>query len=104
MLVSVGLSSEGCSLWYLLPSVMHSSCIPTTDLSPSSSPSSLHFIPALQFPLGHPAVTTVIPGGKCVAEVESNCSLMNIDIPAQLWEDLKSEGLLPQDVRVPGPR
>ena len=49
-------------------------------------------------------MTTVIPGGKCVAEVESNCNLMNIDIPAQLWEDLKSEGLLPQDVRVPGPR
>lgn len=36
---------------------------------------------ALQFPLGHPAVSTVIPGGKSDFEVIRNIQTMNIPIP-----------------------
>ena len=58
---------------------------------------------ALQFPLGHPAVSCVIPGGKSEAEVRSNVALMNVPIPPALWADLKSAGLLPPRVRTPSP-
>ena len=54
-----------------------------------------------QFPIGHPAVTCVIPGGKSADEVRCNVRLMNVPIPAALWADLKAEGLLPADVRTP---
>lgn len=56
---------------------------------------------ALQFPLGHPAVASVIPGGKNPAEVRSNVDAMNHPIPARLWADLKDEGLIPRDARTP---
>jgi D-threo-aldose 1-dehydrogenase len=47
--------------------------------------------------LEHPSVVSVIPGGQRVAEVESNGSLLDKDIPASLWADLKAEGLLRED-------
>ena len=56
---------------------------------------------ALQFPLGHPAVTTVIPGCKSKDEVVSSVDTMNVSIPPQLWQRLKDEGLLPQNVPTP---
>ena len=40
---------------------------------------------ALQFPLGHPAVSTVIPGARSAAEVRHNLQLLNLDIPRDLW-------------------
>ena len=49
---------------------------------------------ALQFPLGHPAVVSVIPGARSVAELEQNLSYMRWRIPAALWSDLKSEDLI----------
>ena len=52
---------------------------------------------ALKFPLAHPSVVSVIPGGQRVTEVESNRALLDTDIPAALWEDLKAEGLLRPD-------
>jgi D-threo-aldose 1-dehydrogenase len=52
---------------------------------------------ALQFPLLHPAVVSVIPGGQSAAEVESNRAVLQKDIPADLWQDLKAEGLLRAD-------
>jgi D-threo-aldose 1-dehydrogenase len=56
---------------------------------------------ALQFPLTHPAVASVIPGAKAPAEVEANIKLLRQPIPATLWRDLKSEGLLRQDAPTP---
>ena len=56
---------------------------------------------ALQFPLAHPAVACVIPGGKSAAEVSSNVELMNTPIPAALWTELKAEGLLPDALPTP---
>ncbi|MEX0310769.1 MAG: aldo/keto reductase [Tateyamaria sp.] len=52
---------------------------------------------AFQFPLLHPAHVTVIPGGQGVSEMESNAAAARADIPAALWADLKSEGLMRED-------
>lgn len=55
---------------------------------------------ALNFPLRHAAVVSVIPGGQSVGEVRSNREILGKDIPAALWSDLKSEGLMRQDAPV----
>ena len=55
---------------------------------------------ALNFPLRHPAVVSVIPGGQSAAEVRSNRDILGRDIPAGLWEALKAEGLMRQDAPV----
>jgi D-threo-aldose 1-dehydrogenase len=49
---------------------------------------------ALRFPLAHPCVVSVIPGGQRVAEVEANRRLIDAKVPSALWTDLKAEGLL----------
>ncbi|WP_343036033.1 aldo/keto reductase [Hongsoonwoonella zoysiae] len=56
---------------------------------------------AFQFPLHHPAVVSIIPGGQGVEEMRSNLSASKADIPPALWADLKSEGLLRQDAPTP---
>ena len=56
---------------------------------------------ALRFPLGHPCVMSVIPGGKTPAEVRRNAAMMRAKIPAALWRDLKREGLLRADAPTP---
>ena len=52
---------------------------------------------ALRFPLLHPCVVSVIPGGQQVEEVESNLRAAEASIPSALWEDLKAEGLMRPD-------
>jgi D-threo-aldose 1-dehydrogenase len=52
---------------------------------------------ALQFPLLHPSVVSMIPGGQKVAEVEGNRAILDAKIPAALWRDLKAEGLMRKD-------
>ncbi len=56
---------------------------------------------AFQFPLYHPAVVSVIPGGQGVAEMESNLAASKAAIPAAVWLDLKAEGLVRQDAPTP---
>ena len=56
---------------------------------------------ALQFPLGHPAVATVIPGTRAPSEVEQNLEIFAPKVPADFWADLKQEGLLRQDAPTP---
>lgn len=56
---------------------------------------------ALQFPLTHPAVVTVIPGGKAAAEVRANRAHLDAPIPPALWADLKAQGLLRADAPTP---
>jgi D-threo-aldose 1-dehydrogenase len=56
---------------------------------------------ALQFVLGHPTVVSVIPGANSPEQVRANGKLLDAQIPASLWTDLKSEGLLRQDAPVP---
>jgi D-threo-aldose 1-dehydrogenase len=53
---------------------------------------------ALQLPLLHPAVASVIPGARSKAEVEANAAFVRHPVPQALWGDLKSAGLLAPDV------
>jgi D-threo-aldose 1-dehydrogenase len=56
---------------------------------------------ALQFPLGHPAVATVIPGTRSPAEVAQNIDIFAPAIPGDFWAELKREGLLRADAPTP---
>lgn len=56
---------------------------------------------AIQFPLGHPSVAAVLTGVRSVAEIDQNVAMFEMAIPDALWEDLRSEGLLPPDVSTP---
>jgi D-threo-aldose 1-dehydrogenase len=56
---------------------------------------------ALRFPLGHPAVMSVIPGAQTPDEVRRNAQVLGATIPAALWSDLKAEGLMRPDAPVP---
>ena len=56
---------------------------------------------ALQFPLFHQSVVSVIPGGQSVAEVIQNREILDVSIPAGLWHDLKREGLIREDAPTP---
>jgi D-threo-aldose 1-dehydrogenase len=49
---------------------------------------------ALQFPLGHPAVASVIPGLRSPAEVRASVEGLALPIPPALWQELRAEGLL----------
>ena len=55
---------------------------------------------AFQFPLCHPAVVSVIPGGQTQAEMQSNLQAATTGIPADLWAALKTEGLMSADAPV----
>lgn len=57
---------------------------------------------AFRFPLLHPAVVSVIPGGQGRAEMESNLAAAAARVPAALWADLKAEGLMRADAPVEG--
>jgi D-threo-aldose 1-dehydrogenase len=57
---------------------------------------------ALQFPLAHPVVASIIPGPRNAAEFQENVKLFTMKIPAALWSDLRAEGLLHPDAPVPG--
>ena len=56
---------------------------------------------ALQFILANPTVTSTIPGSRSPAEVEDNARALSFRIPRDLWNDLKSEGLILEDAPVP---
>lgn len=56
---------------------------------------------ALQFPLGHPTVKSVIPGASTPDEVRQNVEIFETPVPAALWSDLKSEGFIRNDAPLP---
>jgi D-threo-aldose 1-dehydrogenase len=56
---------------------------------------------ALQFPLGHPKVATIIPGARSVTEIDENIATFTTPIPAELWAELKHESLLHPDAPTP---
>ena len=49
---------------------------------------------ALQFPLAHPIVASIIPGAFSPDQVRQNVDHCRHPIPASLWSDLKSQGLI----------
>ena len=56
---------------------------------------------ALQFPLFHPAVASVVVGHERAAEVAHNLALLRHPIPVTLWAELKDAGLIPESAPVP---
>ncbi len=56
---------------------------------------------ALQFPFGHPAVATAIPGARSPAEIEANIGFFEQEIPAAFWAELKRLSLIDPDAPVP---
>jgi D-threo-aldose 1-dehydrogenase len=56
---------------------------------------------ALQFPFGHSAVASVIPGPNAPDQVRTNLQWMRMDIPPDFWSELKSEGLIRPDAPTP---
>jgi D-threo-aldose 1-dehydrogenase len=49
---------------------------------------------ALQFPLAHSAVASIIPGPRSVEEFAANLKFLCYPIPAALWSDLRDAKLL----------
>jgi D-threo-aldose 1-dehydrogenase len=56
---------------------------------------------ALQFPLAHPSVASVIPGARTAAEVEENVRMFSCAIPSDFWNELRVEKLLLDEAPVP---
>ncbi|RBP12216.1 D-threo-aldose 1-dehydrogenase [Roseiarcus fermentans] len=56
---------------------------------------------ALQFPLGHPIVASIVPGAIKVNQVERNLAAFRLSLPADLWAELKHEKLLRADAPTP---
>ena len=64
-----------------------------------------HHVPlaaaAIQFPLGHPCIASIVPGAVSPSEVGRNADYIDLTIPQSLWDELKAEKLLAADARVP---
>jgi D-threo-aldose 1-dehydrogenase len=56
---------------------------------------------AIQFPLAHPRVCTVLMGPRTIGELETDLSLFEVEIPSQLWADLRQQELLGADIPAP---
>ncbi len=56
---------------------------------------------AVQFPLGHPAVSSVVLGAVTAGEVARNLEAFARPVPAALWRDLVAERLLSADAPLP---
>jgi D-threo-aldose 1-dehydrogenase len=56
---------------------------------------------ALQFPVAHPLVVAAIPGATEAAHVRANVDNYSVEIPADLWAELKKAGVLRADAPTP---
>lgn len=56
---------------------------------------------ALRFPLGHPAVASVLVGLRSAEEARDAAEMIRHQLPEALWAELRVEGLLPESVPVP---
>jgi D-threo-aldose 1-dehydrogenase len=54
---------------------------------------------AIQFPLAHPAVVSVLSGARSVAETDANLAAFTHPVPPALWAELTAEGLLEEGAR-----
>lgn len=57
---------------------------------------------AVQFALAHPAVACMVAGVRTMAQLDEYPALFAERIPADLWAELRAEGLLPATAPVPG--
>lgn len=58
-------------------------------------------VAAIRFPLGHPAVASVVLGAVSPEEIARNVAAFDQPVPDGLWRDLVAEGLLRPDAPVP---
>jgi D-threo-aldose 1-dehydrogenase len=56
---------------------------------------------ALQFPLAHPRVSTVLMGFRSITELVDDLRWLQTPIPADLWDELRRERLIREDAPVP---
>ena len=56
---------------------------------------------AIQFPLAHPAVVSLIAGVRRIDHLEEYPELMRRPIPGELWDELRAEGLIAAEAPVP---
>jgi D-threo-aldose 1-dehydrogenase len=56
---------------------------------------------ALQFPLAHPAVETVLLGVRSPGNLDAGLDALAVEIPAELWSDLRAAELLPESAPTP---
>ena len=56
---------------------------------------------AIQFPLAHPAVRSLIAGVRRVEHLDEYPELMRRPLPADLWAELRAEDLIPAEAPVP---
>lgn len=56
---------------------------------------------ALQYPLAHPAVVSVIPGARTREELAENFRLLSLPIPQDFWSELRRTRLIPDNAPVP---
>ncbi len=56
---------------------------------------------ALQFPIAHPVIASVIPGSRSADEFETILDWAKSPIPADFWTDLQDKGLLDPDAPLP---
>lgn len=100
----------------LAKGVRHGGAIPNFNYAPAPSAivervgaiediCARHGVPlaaaALQFPLAHSQVASVVPGMGSVRQVDDALALMVHPIPAALWGELKQAGLIRRDAPVP---
>jgi D-threo-aldose 1-dehydrogenase len=56
---------------------------------------------ALAFVTGHPAVVSTVVGCRDAADVRQAAERAAAVVPAELWDDLRSAGLIPEDAPTP---
>jgi D-threo-aldose 1-dehydrogenase len=56
---------------------------------------------ALQFPLAHPAVASVVTGMRRAGEVAANLAHVQASIPAEFWRELQHERLIAEPAPTP---
>ena len=49
---------------------------------------------AIQFPLHHPAITSVVVGSASAQSMRDNVNYLTFNVPLVLWEELKSAGII----------
>lgn len=49
---------------------------------------------ALQYPLRHPAVTSVVIGAKTPSQLHENIDMFELEIREEVWRELRSDGLI----------
>jgi D-threo-aldose 1-dehydrogenase len=58
---------------------------------------------AVQFPLAHPAVASLVAGVRTTEHLDEYPALMQVRIPGELWDELRAEGLIPDEAPTPPP-